>query len=306
MTQINTRAAHSAAVARMSDLSTRLDAVQSQIASGRRVTMPADDPVAFTRAAVLTRLQSAADASQRSIDAGNRRLSATDIALESVTNLVQRGRELALAGSNGTLSPENRAIIATEVRELAAAFAILADARSSDGDRLFGGAAGAGPAYAADVNGIIQWQGAGQAPAVRLGDTSVASGIEGPAAFGTTDPSTGENDLFASFSGLAKALVEPDEDLRRAGLDASIEGFDGHVTRLADSRAIVGARLARLQSEGEQLARTGVANAADLSRLQDTDLTEAIPRLQRLLLVLQAAQASFARTSSLSLWEALR
>ena len=68
---VNTRAAHYAATARMGDLSRQLDDVQAQIARAKRIDTPADDPVAFARAAVLYREQAAAAATQRSIDAAN-------------------------------------------------------------------------------------------------------------------------------------------------------------------------------------------------------------------------------------------
>ena len=99
MIPINTRAAHESSVARMTSLSATIDALQGQIATGKRVTAPADDPVAFTRAAVLRRAEAAAAATQRGIDAASRRLNSTDIALEGVSNLVLRARELALQGS---------------------------------------------------------------------------------------------------------------------------------------------------------------------------------------------------------------
>ncbi len=310
MSAINTRAAHDAGIVRMAELSAQLQGLQGQIATGRRVSAPKDDPVAFSRAAVLRRADAASDATQRGIDAAARRLSATDVALESISNLVVRARELALQGSNSTFNPEDRAILATEVRELAASFSGLADSRGSDGERLFGGAAASGPAYGLDANGIMVWQGAGRAPAVAAGGALVASGIEGPDAFGTTTAPTlanpqGTADLFASFSQLAEALEQPDAALRATALATSLGQLDGHVTRLADARALAGARGARLEAEGERLAKAGLATATELSKLEDLEMTEGIARLQRLLTVLEAAQASFVRTSNLSLWDQL-
>ena len=140
----------------------------------------------ITRAAVLRRADTAAMATQRGIDAASRRLTATDTALSGITDLVQRVRELALQGSNGTLSATDRGLLAAEISELREPAISLADTRGSDGERLFGGAAGAGPAYAADATGVLQWQGAGRAPAVLIDGASVAGGIEGPDAFGVT------------------------------------------------------------------------------------------------------------------------
>ena len=315
MTAINTQAAHAAAVARLTGLNRAADQAQEQIATGKRLTAPADDPIAFTRTAVVRRADTAAAATQRGIDAAGRRLNATDIALEGIAEIVQRARELALQGSNGTLSAGDRGLLATEIGELLAAAVSLADTRGSDGERLFGGAAANGPAYAADANGVLQWQGAGRAPAVVIDGASVASGIEGPDAFGVnTATVTGvppvttvtSRDLFATLTALGTALAEPDDAKRDIAMTTALGEIDGHVTRLATARATAGARLARLESETERIARTSLAAQTDLTKLESLDLTEGIARLQRLLTVVKAAQASFVQTSNLSLWDQLR
>jgi flagellar hook-associated protein 3 FlgL len=306
MTQVNTRAAHEAAVARMSSLSRNIDDLQGQIATGKRVTAPADDPVSFTRAAVLRRADTAASATQRGLDAASRRLNATDIALEGVGNLVQRARELALQGSNGTLGPGDRALLATEVGELLEQFAGLADTRGSDGERLFGGAAADRPAYALDANGVMVWQGAGDAPGVLVGGSRIDSGIEGPEAFGRTDVASGSEDLFATLTNLQTALVDPDATTRVAAMATSLTQIDTHIDRLATARATAGARMARIDTESERIAKASLATQSDLTKLESLDMAEGIARLQRLITVLQAAQGSFVATGNLSLWDQLR
>ena len=306
MTSVNTSAAHASAVARMSDLSRQLDSVQAQLATARRISAPADDPVAFARTAVLRREQAASDATQRAIDAGSRRLAASDTALEGLGNLVQRARELALQAANATVSAEDRRTIGIELAELTAQARSLAETHDSDGQRLFGGTGGSGTLYGPDAGGTLVWQGGGRAPAVTINAGSVASGIEAPDIFGATDAATGARDLFASLGVLATALAEPDPALRSAGIETGIADLDGHVSRIADARGVLGARMDRLDSETERLAKTKLTTASDLARLEGLDMPEAIARLQRLLTVLQAAQASFARVSGLSLWDQLR
>ena len=302
MTQVNTRAAHDAAVGRMSSLLAQLDAVQGQIATAKRVTTPADDPIAYTRAATLRRAQAAGEAQGRAIDAAVRRLGATDTALSGITDLVQRARDLALQGANGTLSGNDRATLAAEVAELARQATALADSRGDDGERLFGGAAASGPAYAIDAaTGAAIWQGNGTPPLLALGSAAMSTGLTGPQAFGE-----GAADLFATLDGLGKALVEPDAILRTAALDTGLGNLDAQVSRLADSRASAGARLARLDAETGRIAKNRLDSETGLSKLEGLDMTEAIARLQRLSTVLQAAQASFVKVNALSLWDQLR
>jgi flagellar hook-associated protein 3 FlgL len=306
VTQVNTRAAHTAAVARLSELNRQLDTVQGQISRGRRIDAPADDPVAFARAALLRREQAASTATQRGIDAASRRLTATETTLESVSTLVQRARELALQANNATQSAADRQTIANELRELDAQLRGLADTRDSDGQRLFGGAVGNLPAYGVAADGVTIWQGGGRAPAVNIGTSRVAGGSEGPDVFGVTDAVAGTRDLFAALTALQAALIEPDATLRAAAIGTGIAELDSHVTGLADALGTIGARLGRLDSETDRLGRAHLATEADLSKLESLDMPEAIARLQRLLTVLEAAQASFSRISSLSLWDQLR
>jgi len=308
---INTRATHGGRISQLSSLSARVDALQAQISTSKRVSAPSDDPVAFARAAVLRRAQSSAAAQTRSIEAASTRLRSTDIAIGNINNLVQRANELALAGANATLGPEDRAILALEVNELAASFAGLAETRTADGDRLFGGTRAPGPAYAPDMTGTMQWQGFGLPPAVQAGGALIISGLTGPQAFGQSTPPSiatpeGTADLFASFKNLTAALTEPDPTLRAEALAKSITALQSHTDKLADAQAIVGARGARLEAESERLQTQKLATSADLSRLEDLDMVEAVATLQRLLTVLEAAQASFARISTSSLWDQLR
>ncbi len=307
----NTRATHNASVGRMTSLSARIEAVQTQISTSKRITGPSDDPIAFARAAALRRAQTTDAATTRAIDTAARRLRSADITLGSVGELVLRARDLGLSGSNATMSPENRAVLALEVRELAASFAGLAEARDADGVPLFGGAAAHGPAYAPDATGVVRWQGQGTAPPLIAGSALVETGVTGPQAFGlTSDPTPeraqGTSDLFATFTGLAAALDEPDPTLRAAALTLRLTEMEAHTTRLADAQASLGVRGARLEAETVRLQTQSLATASDLSRLEDTDMASAIAELQRLLTVLEAAQASFARTASQSLWDQLR
>ena len=204
------------------------------------------------------------------------------------------------------LSSADRATVAGELTQLEAQLRTLADNRDSNGERLFGGAIGNRAAYGIDANGVTVWQGGGRAPAVTIGGSSVATGSEGPDVFGVTDAVAQTRDLFAAFTALRAALAQPDAELRTAGIETGIGDFDTHITRLADARGSLGARLGRLDSESERLAKAKLATESDLSKLESLDMPEAIARLQRLITVMEAAQASFVRITNLSLWDQLR
>lgn len=314
---LSARVGHDAAVRQLKAISEQLSEVQTQISTGKRLQTPGDDPIAFARTATLRRASAGADVQRQAMDAASARLSASEVALAGIADLAARAKELALAGRNGTLNAADRKAMAQEVRELLASARGLAEARGADGEALFAGA-GTPPAYVDDPAGLAAWAGLGAPPAVATIGRRIPAGITGPEAFGVTapepapptDPETPPpprmRNVFDSLAHLADSLEETRPAFFAAGMDEAIGALDDHIGRLAGAQALLGARAARLEAEGNRLDTTQLAVKTSLSKLEDTDMTEAIARLDRLSTVLQAAQASFARVSKLSLWDNIR
>ena len=221
-----------------------------------------------------------------------------DTALGSVATLLTRAREIGLQGANATLNAEDRATLAAEAVQLGEQLLDLANGLGPDGSPLFGGASGGGPPFARGLDGKVAWTGTGGGAPVALSqpvaaNTGDAQAFTGPA-----------GDAFALLDDLQTALAAPD-DTRAALLTASLAGLDAAVSRTADAQAAVGVRAARLDAESERLTTGNVDRESDLTKVESLDMATAIARLQRLSTVLQAAQASFVKLTSLSLWERL-
>ena len=293
--------------------------VQEQISTGKRLQKPGDDAIAFARIATLRRANQGGDVQRLAMDGASARLSASEVALAGIADLAVRAKELALAGRNGALNAGDRSVLALEVRELLAAARGLAETRGPDGEALFAGV-GAATAYADDAQGLAAWAGLGTPPQIATIGRRIPVGITGPEAFGVTapldplapppdpkvPPSARQRNLFDSLAHLAASLEETRPIFVDAAMDEAIAAVDDHVGRLAGAQALLGARAARLEAETNRLDNSQLALQSSLSRLEDTDMTEAIARLDRLLVVLEAAQASFARVSRLSLWDDIR
>ncbi len=318
---LSTRAGHDAAVRRLSSVSSQLADVQQQISTGKKVLKPGDAPVAFARAATLKRADAMAEAQRSAMNVASSRLSASEVALAGIGDIVLRARDLALAAANESFSLSDRAAMAAEVRELLSAARGLAETRGADGEALFAGI-GTPPAYGEDGDGLAVWAGLGLPPEVATGGRRVMSGLTGPQAFGVTEPlppidplapppdpavppAPRTRNLFDSLAHLAETLEETRPAFFRAAIDEAIAALETHGDRLSGGQALLGARQARLEAEAGRLDLTQLALKADISRLEDTDLAEAVARLDRLGVVLEAAQASFARVSRLSLWDQL-
>lgn len=122
-------------------------------------------------------------------------------------------------------------------------------------------------------------------------------------------PST--QDAFTTIGKLINglnSLTDSDSDKLRLRdlISESLDNLDGAGTNIDNVRAKVGARLNVLDSTSSLQDGLGLTNQKVLSQVRDLDYASAISQLNQENLVLQAAQQSFAKISSLSLFDFLR
>jgi flagellar hook-associated protein 3 FlgL len=297
---VNARSPIPVQAERLGRLEDRLARLDAQIATGERFTEPAEDPAGANRAAMLVRLNARLEDDRRSLDRASSRLGLAETAMRTAGDALVRARELAIAAANGAYGPDERTIIGKEVEVLRAQLLDSANARDDGGRFLFAGAGNGAAAYAPDAAGVIQWQGFGDAPGAEAAGVAVGAPPRGPDLFG--DATTG---AFAQLAALANALVEPDAATRAAAFAGVLDGLETSHTRLVTAQAVVGARMARLDGEGERIAAARLDVAEGLAAAKGLDLTAAIAELQALELTRSAAQASFSRIYADSLFDRL-
>lgn len=117
-------------------------------------------------------------------------------------------------------------------------------------------------------------------------------------------------DVFATLQNLINALNgNAGAPAARAkltmGIDQGLGAIDLAMERFSNTRTSVGARLNAIDSQNSANDAMVITARTDLSAIQDLDYAEAASRLNQQLLGLQAAQQSFARLQSLSLFNYL-
>jgi flagellar hook-associated protein 3 FlgL len=120
-----------------------------QMASGRRVNIPSDDPSA---AAILIQNQAQSDQADqflRSADSIQAQLQTTDSTLNSVVLALQRAISLGVQGATGTLSDANRASLVSELQGIQEQLISLANL-SFQGQFVFAGTATQTQPFVAD------------------------------------------------------------------------------------------------------------------------------------------------------------
>jgi flagellar hook-associated protein 3 FlgL len=116
-----------------------------------------------------------------------------------------------------------------------------------------------------------------------------------------------KEDIFTTLDNMIAALQQAGDDQPERAqlnvqLNTAIAQLDRDETHFLNVRAEVGARLSMLDSAKAAREDFGVEVQRSLSNLQDIDYAEAISRMDRQLLGLQAAQQSYTRVSQLSLF----
>jgi flagellar hook-associated protein 3 FlgL len=116
-----------------------LSRTQNQVATGRRVQTPADDPVAAVHIMELQRSLQETEQFGRNADMATNRLTLEEQALADVTGLLQRVHEQVLQANNSTIDAVGRRMIATEIRARLDELMGIANRRDAGGEYLFSG-----------------------------------------------------------------------------------------------------------------------------------------------------------------------
>jgi flagellar hook-associated protein 3 FlgL len=162
MTRISTAQAFDSALQQLQRRQGELDATQQQLISGKRVNRASDDPTAAARAERALATVSRVQADQRGVEASRTLMSQTESSLGDAANLLQRARELLVAGGNAAYGDYERKSLATELRGIREQLLGVANRDDGAGGYLFGGQGSAQPPFVDAPGGVMYSGTAGQ------------------------------------------------------------------------------------------------------------------------------------------------
>nr|WP_225934516.1 flagellar hook-associated protein FlgL [Cupriavidus sp. EM10] len=133
--------------------------VQQQLATGRRVLTPSDDPVAATRALGVSQSVAVNGQYTASRKQANASLGLEENSLSTVTTVLQNVKTLLVNAGNGTLSDNDRASLATALQGQYDQLVGLANADDGNGNYLFAGLKTGSAPFVTDAAGNLTYQG---------------------------------------------------------------------------------------------------------------------------------------------------
>ena len=306
--QVSTNLLFDRASVQMSNIQNDLAKSQAQISAQKQVLNPSDAP---DQASTITRLKSMIgkqDSYQATLDAAQARLDTESTTLSNAGDILIRMKELTIQANNGSNGASTRTVIATEMQGLRDQLMSLANSTDSSGSYIFSGSRLHSPAFTTDSTGAVSYQGDQTQMQVAVGDhRKLSINRPGTQAFvsvvrsGADGVSTGTG-FFTAIDELIAGVKSGNATVMQRGLNEMAALHQGVVIAQANG----GTDMKAIEQQGAALDETKLSLKSALSGVEDLDMPSAITKMQKQLLSLEAAQASFAKVSQMSLFAYLK
>ena len=289
MAVVNTNISASLAQASLARNERALSKAMEQLSTGRKINTAADDAAGL---AISSRMTSQIVGLEQSVQNAHDAISmiqTAESALDEMTNMLLRMRELALQASNGTGSVADRNYLQDEFGRLKDEIDRIANNTEWNGRAVLNGNAGGTGVF----NVSYQVGGnAGQTISVNFGDMTgggLATGASGIAA-GTNSGARALADI--AISGGTTALAQTNASAAMTGIDNAIEN-------VSNQRASFGAAVNQLTHAIDNLTQVSINAASTRSRIMDTDYAKATSELAKAQIIQQAGTAMLAQANQL-------
>jgi flagellin len=265
MTVINTNVA----ALRASNASAKADAslqtALERLSTGKRINSAKDDAAGLAISSKMTAEIRGLTAAARNANDGISLAQTAEGAMGEVGNIVQRIRELAVQGANGTLTTADRTGIQAEVTQLTSQITSIVSSTKFNGTALLGGGT------------------AGTDFTIQTGNTA-------------TDTVT-VNVKGMALADLGLSTMATFADATGAGASAALTILDSAINTISSARATLGGTQSRLEATVSNLNSTITNMTEARSRIEDADFSSETTALAKSQILSQASTAMLAQAN---------
>lgn len=282
-----------------------MDKYQRQLSSGKKINMPSDNPSGLVKSLRLRTNIVEGEQYLANINEAINFMETTDSAMDNITQILHRVRELTVKAANGTNDPGAHQAIADEVKELNEQLKLIANT-TYGAKHVFGGRNVTEPPYKAGAN-PDNWVGNNEYLELEIG-----VGITIPINITNQDMNyffTDFNDGSVIREGVFNLLDNLVTDIRNGELDnisAALGKIDGKMNDMLTARSVIGAKVNRLELQKSRLESTRISFIGLLAANEDADMAEVIMNLKMQENVYRASLSAGARIIQPSLVDFLR
>jgi len=265
---INTNTMAINAQRNLSKTSSSLSTSMARLSSGQRITAAKDDAAGLAISEKMKAQIRGLGQAERNANDGISLVQTAEGAMDEISGMLIRMRELAVQSANGTSDTDQKGFLANEFNELSSEISRIANSTEFNGTNLTNGATSEVTLQVGindDDNSKIT---------VSLEDVT-ATGLGVSHGSGTDELSISDV----------------------AGAQKSLEVLDDAITTLSRQRGVLGAAQNRLSSTVRNLATTRENLSASNSRIRDVDVAEESVSMTRSQILMQAGTAVMAQAN---------
>ena len=292
------------------NLSGSLAHVVEQMATGKEILQPSDDPIAATRITQLNRQQSAIEQYQSNIDSASAGLSQQESILDGVNNSLLAVRDDLLEAANGTNTADSLASLGQDIQSLTESMVAALNYQDEDGHYVFGGTINDQPPIVAvddDGDGVTDsysYQGNSDHR-----QTTVSNGVEVDTNVAASDFFGSNLDVLNTLNSLSQELQDPNVDPADPQVQSDIQNAVDVVDTASDDLNASIASLGETQNTMSMLsdAQTDISTSNDelIGCLQDLDYGPASITFTGLEVAMEATLKTYSKVSELNLFSVL-
>jgi len=282
----------------------RISNLTQQMATGKRIIVPSDDPVDSVRLSRLQREEAAIGQYRDNIASIKIRLTKTEGYLGNMVNDISAGRDQIVWALDGANTPDDLKAMINPLEALRDSLYFSANTVDQEGRYVFSGTMTSTPAMKFD---------AAAAPGARYsfgGNTNeqrvvVGNGLTQVANDNLKGIEQLLNRMDASIATLTAGNLNVNDPATRATLQANLDGFDGALDLVSGKIAVLGGKQNILDTLAANHSNVSLSNQMAITDIGQLDMGVAATELNGYSTALQSTYKAYGRIGSLSLFSAL-
>ena len=272
----------------------KMSNAMDRLSSGKRINSAADDAAGLAIATRMRARESGLNVASRNTQDGMSLIRTADSAMNSVTNILLRMRDLANQSATGTNTKGNQASLQKEFSELTKQITYIAENTKFNDQSLLDGnvslAETPGGGETTPGGGETTPSSAPVAASTSLSNTGTKITIQ------TLDSNLGNQQIDVKIGSVTLASLGlgsvsigestvAENEVNNAGdatnARSALEAIDKALTKIADNRATLGATLNRLDFNVTNLKSQENSMAASASQIEDADMAKEMSEMTK-------------------------
>jgi len=275
-----------------------------QMATGNKIQVPSDEPIANVRLSRLRREENIVGQYIENIDAVKIRLSKNETYLNSMVDDMGAARDLFVWASDGSNTPADLNSMVNSLSSLRDSLFFNSNTRDQEGKYIFSGTLTSTPALsfnaAAAVGSRYTYTGNNGSQ-----DVVVGNGVTQPANVTVNGMETYLNQLDVAINLLGQPTVDPADPVLKAALKTALDGTDTALGTISSKIAQFGGAQNVMETLANSHNNVSLSNKMAITDIAQLDYGLAATQLSGYNTALQATYQAYAKVSNLSLFNVL-